>query len=418
MYIGEGPWPPRVREGLRTTLEWFAADPEASRFLLVETSTVGPTFRSIFKHEYARFTGMLDEGFDDSAPRPELTEATSLGVGALLAKIYEEILLDRVAELPRLLPDLTYDFLVPFVGEDVGAGAAARRSSPNGLPDPPPAAAPGAAGCARCSNSSIPEGSLTVVSVASPSIKGRATPASTGVTSPIQSEESHGVSSGTVIRRGGWRPEGAGELVDHAAVGGHVGAADFDLAIDREAESRGGGEVGDGVRDGDRLGPGDDPAGGDHQRQAADQVEGGAEGLAAGADHRGGAEVGDGHLALAQGFRRRVAAVEVLRPLPQPAEVDDPLDPGRGGGRGRSSPPLRGRARRSRRRTRGPSSGRGSRRRRRPPAPGRASRAPARRRGRPRSRPASARRPARDGAPAPAPRGLPSRSRLQSRPPM
>ena len=116
-YIGDGPWPERARKGLEVTLEWFAADPEASRFLLVETSTVGPTFRSIFKSEYARFTGMLDEGFDDSTPGPELTEATSLGVGALLARIYEEILLDRVAELPRLLPDLTYDFLVPFVGE-------------------------------------------------------------------------------------------------------------------------------------------------------------------------------------------------------------------------------------------------------------------------------------------------------------
>jgi AcrR family transcriptional regulator len=119
VYIGEDPWPARVREGLRVALEWFAADPEASRFLLVETSTVGPAFRSIFKREYARFTGMLDDGLDDSAPGPELTEATSLGVGALLARIYEEILLDRVAELPRLLPDLTYDFLVPFVGEEV-----------------------------------------------------------------------------------------------------------------------------------------------------------------------------------------------------------------------------------------------------------------------------------------------------------
>lgn len=117
-YIGEGPWPPRVREGLSATLEWFAADPEASRFLLIEMSTVGPEFRSIFKREYARFTGMLDDGLDGSGPRPDLTEATSLGVGGLLARIYEETLLDRVADLPSLLPDLIYDFLVPFVGEE------------------------------------------------------------------------------------------------------------------------------------------------------------------------------------------------------------------------------------------------------------------------------------------------------------
>lgn len=116
-YIGEGPWPQRAREGLEATLEWFAADPDASRFLLVEMSTVGPTFRSIFQSEYARFTGLLDEGFDETAG-PDLTEATSLGVGALLARIYEEVLLDRIADLPNLLPDLTYGFLVPFVGEE------------------------------------------------------------------------------------------------------------------------------------------------------------------------------------------------------------------------------------------------------------------------------------------------------------
>lgn len=117
-YIGDRPWPERVREGLEATLEWFAADPEASRFLLVETSTVGPEFRAIFKREYARFTDLLDEGFDDTAPGPELTEATRLGVGALLTKIYEETLLERVADLTALLPDLTYDFLVPFIGEE------------------------------------------------------------------------------------------------------------------------------------------------------------------------------------------------------------------------------------------------------------------------------------------------------------
>lgn len=118
-YIGDDPWARRAREGLRATLEWFAADPEASRFLIVEMSTVGPAFRSLFKREYARFTGMLDDGFDEATPGPELTEATGLGVGALLAKIYEEIVRERAAELPRLLPDLTYDFLVPFVGEEV-----------------------------------------------------------------------------------------------------------------------------------------------------------------------------------------------------------------------------------------------------------------------------------------------------------
>ena len=47
---------------------------------------------------------------------------------------------------------------------------------------------------------------MTVVGVDRPSTKGRATPASTGVTRPIQSEESQGVSSGTGTLGRGWIP--------------------------------------------------------------------------------------------------------------------------------------------------------------------------------------------------------------------
>jgi AcrR family transcriptional regulator len=117
-YTAPGPWPARMREALAATMAWFAADPEAARFTLVELSTVGPAFRATFKAEYARFTKLLDEGFSPEDPSPALTEATQLAVGAILARIYEEVVLGRAAELPRLLPDLTYNLLVPFVGEE------------------------------------------------------------------------------------------------------------------------------------------------------------------------------------------------------------------------------------------------------------------------------------------------------------
>jgi AcrR family transcriptional regulator len=119
VYISEGPWPERAREALKVTLEWFAADPDVARFLLVEMSTVGPAFHEVFQAEYARFTNLLDEGLDKSGPSPEVNQATRLGVGALLARLYEEAVLNRTEQLPHLLPDLTYDFLVPFVGEEV-----------------------------------------------------------------------------------------------------------------------------------------------------------------------------------------------------------------------------------------------------------------------------------------------------------
>lgn len=123
-YIAEGPWPGRMREALSATLDWFAADPDVARFTLVELSTVGPAFRSTFRAEFARAIALLEEGMGEDGPEPELAQANTLAVGAILARIYEQIVLGRAAGLPSLLPDLTYELLVPFVGEDEARAAA------------------------------------------------------------------------------------------------------------------------------------------------------------------------------------------------------------------------------------------------------------------------------------------------------
>lgn len=127
-YIPDGPWPERMRKALAATLDWFASDPEVARFTLVELSTVGPAFRPIFKEEFARFIELIEEGIGEDGPDPELAGATSLAVGATVARIYEEVMVGRAAELPRLLPDLTYDLLVPFVGEEVARAEQQRAS--------------------------------------------------------------------------------------------------------------------------------------------------------------------------------------------------------------------------------------------------------------------------------------------------
>jgi AcrR family transcriptional regulator len=118
VYLTEGPWPQRVRDSLQATLEWFAADSDVAHFLLIDVSTIGPPFRPIFQAEYARFVELFDEGREAGAPDPELARATNLAIGATMAKIYEEVVIGRVAELPRLLPEITYGLLVPFLGEE------------------------------------------------------------------------------------------------------------------------------------------------------------------------------------------------------------------------------------------------------------------------------------------------------------
>jgi AcrR family transcriptional regulator len=123
-YLTPGPLPKRARNALATGLEWFAADPEAARFTIVEMGNVGPAYREIFQTEFSRFLKLIEEGLGEDDPVPEFEEATSLAVGALLARIYEEVLLGRTAELPQLLPELTYTLLVPVIGEEQARAAA------------------------------------------------------------------------------------------------------------------------------------------------------------------------------------------------------------------------------------------------------------------------------------------------------
>jgi len=114
-YGGRGPWVERVRKALIAMLEWFASDPAAARVVVVEPAAVGAISRELFSADFGRFNKLIDEGLDGA---PDLPQAAGLAVGAGLARVYEEVVRGRTAELPRLLPELTYELLVPFVGEE------------------------------------------------------------------------------------------------------------------------------------------------------------------------------------------------------------------------------------------------------------------------------------------------------------
>lgn len=117
-YEGPGPWADRITDALAAVLEWFARDPAASRFLLVELAAAGPVSRERFREEFGRFVDLLEEGLDAGDP-PDLPRASGLAVSAALARIYEEVVSERTAQLPALLPDLSFELLVPYVGEAV-----------------------------------------------------------------------------------------------------------------------------------------------------------------------------------------------------------------------------------------------------------------------------------------------------------
>jgi AcrR family transcriptional regulator len=130
-YAGPGAWVERCRATIAALLDWFAADPAAGRFLLVELAAVGPEFHERFEAGFDRFVAVIDSGLDPNLPEPDPLPATSLAVGAAISRIYGQVAAGRTAELPALLPQLTYEVLVPFLGE-----AAAREAAFAAVPQP------------------------------------------------------------------------------------------------------------------------------------------------------------------------------------------------------------------------------------------------------------------------------------------
>jgi hypothetical protein len=123
-YAGPGEWVARCRATLAVLLDWFSLDPEAGRFLLVELAAIGPEFHERFEAGFDRFVAVIDSGLPADLPDPGPLPTTSLAVGAAISRVYGEVAAGRSRELPLLLPQLTYEVLVPFLGE-----AAARKAA-------------------------------------------------------------------------------------------------------------------------------------------------------------------------------------------------------------------------------------------------------------------------------------------------
>jgi AcrR family transcriptional regulator len=123
-YAGPGEWVDRCRGTIAAILEWFAADPVSGRFLLVSLAAVGPEFHERFEAGFDRFVAVIDSGLDPELPAPELLPATSLAVGAAISRVYGEVAAGRGESLPALAPSLTYEVLMPFLGEEAARQAA------------------------------------------------------------------------------------------------------------------------------------------------------------------------------------------------------------------------------------------------------------------------------------------------------
>ena len=118
-YEAPGPWPERVRNGLARLLAWLAADSDVARVVVVEMAAAGPVYAERFQEYFHLFTAMLEEGRELSETARDLPHITSIAAAGVFARVYEEVALGRSAELPSLLPTLTFELMVTFFGEEV-----------------------------------------------------------------------------------------------------------------------------------------------------------------------------------------------------------------------------------------------------------------------------------------------------------
>jgi hypothetical protein len=128
-YEGPGDWVERCRACLGALLDWFAADPTGGRFLVFGLAGLGPEFHERFKAGFDGVVALIDSGLDADLPSSSPLPTTRLAIGAAISRIYTEVVAGRTAELPALLPQLTYEALVPFLGERAARQAAEGQPS-------------------------------------------------------------------------------------------------------------------------------------------------------------------------------------------------------------------------------------------------------------------------------------------------
>lgn len=113
------PWPDRIAAGLRALAQLLAAEADIARMAMVEVTAAGDDARERYRAALARFTPFLEEGRAYSGQGDELPPDTArFAIGGATSMIFDEIRAGRGPELERILPDLVFAVLMPYLGPE------------------------------------------------------------------------------------------------------------------------------------------------------------------------------------------------------------------------------------------------------------------------------------------------------------
>ena len=113
------PWPEQVAAGLRALVELLAAEADIARMAMVEVTAAGDDARGRYRAALARFAPFLEKGRTYSGQGDELPPDTArFAVGGATSMIFDEIRAGRGTDLERILPDLVFAVLMPYLGPE------------------------------------------------------------------------------------------------------------------------------------------------------------------------------------------------------------------------------------------------------------------------------------------------------------
>jgi AcrR family transcriptional regulator len=121
---GERGWRGRATDGLAAVIELLVTEPALARTAIVEISTAGAEARRRHWTGIEHFAALLEP--EPRQQEPELPANTALmAISAVAGLIFDELREGRAESLPRLLPELEFALLVPYLGPRVAAEASA-----------------------------------------------------------------------------------------------------------------------------------------------------------------------------------------------------------------------------------------------------------------------------------------------------
>jgi len=126
------PWPEQIAAGLGALVELLSLEADIARMAMVEVTAAGDDARERYRALLTRFTPFLEEGRTYSGQGEALPADTArFAVGGATSMIFDEVRAGRGPELKRILADLVFAVLMPYLGPE-GAEDEMRRVTREG----------------------------------------------------------------------------------------------------------------------------------------------------------------------------------------------------------------------------------------------------------------------------------------------